>query len=62
MPGNTQTAIAWYRSEDWATLKARAVDTDKMHATHAEWLSSAIEVERSLRKQGAKPLRITLDL
>ena len=56
------TAIAWYRAQDWATLQARAVDAHKMHATHADWLSSAIDAERNLRKQGVKTLRVTLDL
>ena len=56
------TAIAWYRAEDWATLKARAVDAGKMHATHAECLAGAINAERDVRKQGVKTMRITLDL
>lgn len=61
MADETRTAIAWYRAEDWPTIKARAVDADKLHARHADWLANATDAERTLRKQGIECVRVIIE-
>lgn len=55
------TAIAWYRAEDWETIKARATDGHKLHDTFEEWVADARKQEQMLRRLGHRVVRITID-
>jgi hypothetical protein len=33
-PENTEVALAWYRREQWALLRATAADADKLEQTY----------------------------
>ena len=58
MSDEPNIVIAWYAAEDWATIKARAADADKMDDSYADWLAGAMKLERTLRKQGTETLRV----
>lgn len=60
MTNTVLTAIAWYSAEDWPTIKARATDSEKLHDSYADWLASAMEIERTLRKDGRKVVRVLI--
>jgi hypothetical protein len=53
--------LAWYRPEDWRTLKAMVPDGEEFHDTYAEWLAQGEMVERRLRKEGHTVKRIDID-
>lgn len=61
MPNKITTAIAWYGAEDWATIKARATDSHKLHDTYEDWLADAVKNERALRRLGQHIVRIAID-
>jgi hypothetical protein len=54
--------LAWYRAEDWSTLKAMVADGDQFHHdSYASWLAQGEKVERRLRKQGHVVKRIYIE-
>lgn len=54
--------LPWYESETYERVCALMHDKDRLFATHADWLAAAKRTEDQLRRQGARPVRVTLDL
>jgi hypothetical protein len=54
-------ALAWYRAEDYAKLRAKAVDGHNLPVNHDQWRLAAEqikgEVQRSGRSAGGNPAR-----
>jgi hypothetical protein len=57
-----QLGIAWYREEQWQLLKSTASDPEIMEETYQEWLQSAKESIKKLKKQGLTPIQVDLDV
>ena len=57
----TATISAWYRREDWETLRDLFPDRSALHATYDEWEADARRVERQLGAQGLAVERIIVD-
>lgn len=55
-------AIAWYRRDQWALLRAKAADPESIENTFDEWLQGASKVERDLRNSGIEVSRIECDV
>jgi hypothetical protein len=53
--------LAWYRAEDWSTLKAMFPDGDQLHDTYAKWLAEGEKLERRLRKKGLVVRRVHIE-
>ncbi len=54
--------IAWYREEQWQLLKSTASDPEIIEDTYQEWLQSAKESIKKLKKQGLTPMQVNLDV
>ena len=51
----TVVGAAWYDPTEWDQLRAVAPDSDKLEATHAEWLLLAENGLSDLRAAGTSP-------
>jgi len=58
----TVMGYAWYRAEQWDRLREVAVDRDKLAETHAEWVASAEESLREMRKRGIHADKVEVDV
>jgi hypothetical protein len=54
--------IAWYREDQYALLRALAVDTDSMAHTYEEWLTGVTKTMEDLRQQGIIGRRVDVDV
>jgi hypothetical protein len=54
-------AIAWYRPQDYARLKAMFVDGDEMPDTFQEWESSVLEMVAMLTGSGQPVVKAYID-
>jgi hypothetical protein len=61
-PENIEVAIAWYRSEQWALLRAISADADKLEQTYDEWLAFASEELRKLEARGLRVHKIDVEI
>jgi hypothetical protein len=62
---NSPTAVigvAWYRPEQWETLRSVSVDRDKLEATYAEWLVDAERVVKQLQQRGLRVIKVDVEL
>ncbi len=55
-------ALAWYRPEDYDTLRAVFDDGDELDETYEEWLAGVQKLERQLQANGIHPVHVILDL
>jgi hypothetical protein len=53
--------IAWYRPESYGRITEVMADGASFPKSHASWRQKAIRMERELRRQGARPVRIDVD-
>jgi hypothetical protein len=53
--------VAWYTEEQWARVKARAVDSDLFQATYAEWVKMAEDALAEIRREVGNPIRVYVD-
>jgi len=44
--------VSWYTEEEWAKVKAAAVDPERFEATYSEWLQVAEDALLKLRAMG----------
>ena len=58
----TAIGVAWYRPEQWETLRNVSVDKDKLEETHAEWLTEAERVVKRLRQQGFRVIKVDVEI
>lgn len=62
-PTAVQFSVAWYAEQDWAKVRAAAVDPQLFEATYAAWLEMAEQALAEMRVRGiiAKRFHITAD-
>jgi hypothetical protein len=61
-PENLEVALAWYRREQWALLRAESADADKLEKTYDEWLAFASEELRKLEARGIRVSKIDVEV
>src|SRR5690349_8766442 len=54
--------VAWYRPEEWETLRNGSTDKDQLEETHAQWLKEAERVVKQLRQQGLQIIKIDVEV
>lgn len=54
--------LPWYEPETYERVCALMHDQDRLFGTYADWLRNAQRTEEHLRGQGARTVRVTLDL
>ena len=54
--------VAWYRPEQWETLRNVSVDRDKLEETYAEWLVDAERVVKQLQQQGLRVIKVDVEI
>ena len=50
--------VGWYSPQEWALLKACAVDGDKLDRTYEDWRANAERTLSHLRSQGFRAVRV----
>jgi hypothetical protein len=60
--GRVVPGVAWYRREQWATLRALAADPEVLEPTYDEWLHVAEQALTTLRQAGIEPRRVDVDV
>jgi hypothetical protein len=58
----TETAIAFYKKEQWEELLASAEDRDDFETTWDEWNARAEEMIQEMSKYGVRSVRVELDI
>ena len=58
----TAIGVAWYRPEQWETLRNVSVDRDTLEETHAEWLIEAKRVVKQLQQQGLHVIKVDVEV
>jgi len=58
---NVRVAVAWYTEEQWARVKARAVDPELFEATYPEWVKMAEDALKDIRAAIGNPIMIKVD-
>jgi hypothetical protein len=53
--------IAWYREESFEQIVALMADGASFPKTHASWRQKAVRMERELKRQGLRPVRVPVD-
>jgi len=55
--------VAWYREADWPRVKELFPDADELHDSYAEWLKSAEDSVKHIKRSGvaAEPFIIDID-
>ncbi|HEU4678406.1 MAG TPA: hypothetical protein VFS35_02720 [Terrimicrobiaceae bacterium] len=53
--------VAWYTEEQWARVKARAVDSELFEATYAEWVRMAEDALADIRREVGNPTKIYVE-
>jgi hypothetical protein len=61
-PNLSPVAIAWYRADEWALLRAVSADGEQLEATYGEWLAFATQHLRDLEAKGFEVLRIDIEI
>lgn len=51
-PTKTVVGVGWYTEDDWAKVKATAVDAERFEDTYAEWVQMAERAFAELRAAG----------
>ena len=60
-PSDTVIGIAWYREEDYERIMTLMADGASFPKTHASWRQKAVRMERELKRQGLRPVRVEVD-
>lgn len=53
--------VAWYTEDQWARVKASAVDPENLERTYPEWVKMAEEALREIRRGIRDPIKIQID-
>jgi hypothetical protein len=62
MKRKTPVAIAWYRPEQWALLKAYSSDKDVLEDSFEEWVIHAEKTFKEYKKSGMNLHKILIDI
>lgn len=55
-------AVAWYRPEQWALLKAYSVDKNGLEDTFSEWVEHAERSYKEYEKSGLNMHKVLIDI
>jgi hypothetical protein len=55
-------AMAWYRPDQWALLRAVSADGERLEGSYEEWLAFASEELRELQARGLQVRRIDVEV
>ncbi len=58
----TPIAVAWYRPEQWALLKAYSVDRDELENTFTEWVEHAERSYKKYEESGLNMHKVVIDV
>jgi hypothetical protein len=58
---NLVLGVAWYSEEQWARVKASAVDPELLEATYPEWVRMAEYALKDIRRGMGNPIKIHID-
>lgn len=58
----TLLGVAWYRPEQWASLRSLASDAEILEEIHAEWVILARKTMRDLAAQGVAVRKVDVDV
>jgi hypothetical protein len=59
---STAIGVAWYRPEQWETLRNVSVDRDKLEETYSEWLVEAERVIKQLQQRGLRVIKVDVEI
>ena len=59
---NVLIGIAWYRPDQYALLRALAVDSDSMADTYEQWLAGVTKTIDDLRQRGVVARKVNVDI
>jgi hypothetical protein len=59
---STAIGVAWYRPEQWETLRNVSVDRDKLEETYAEWLAEAERMVKQLQQRGLRVIKVDVEI
>lgn len=62
MGNKSIAAQCWYSAEQYAQIKARMEDGDRLPAAHVDWQAGAEQREEIARRNGAQAVRVPFDL
>jgi len=62
MSKKMRIAIAWYKPEQWALLKACSVDKEVIEDTFEEWVTNAEVQFEGLKKEGLNIHKVVIDM
>jgi hypothetical protein len=62
MSTKARIAIAWYKPEQWALLKAYSTDKEVIEDTFEEWAEHAEKQFEGMRKEGLKMHKVVIDI
>jgi hypothetical protein len=54
--------VAWYREADWPRVKELFPDADELHDSYAEWLKSAEDSIKQLKRSGVAAEPFIVDI
>ena len=54
--------VAWYRSDQWDSLRQVSTDRDKLEKTYFEWLIFALDYEKEMTNKGIAFQKIEIDV
>ena len=61
-PDNSAIAMAWYRPDQWALLRAVSADAESLEHTYEEWLAFVSEQLRQLEVRGVQIVKIDVEV
>lgn len=62
MSQKLRIAIAWYKPDQWALLKAYSIDKEVIEDTFEEWAEHAEKQFEGLRKEGLNMHKVVIDI
>jgi hypothetical protein len=58
----TATGVGWYRAEQWERLREISADRERLEETYKDWVASAEEALREMRKVGLYAEKVDVDV
>ncbi len=56
------TALAWYRQDQWQLLLDYSTDSDRLERTYQEWLEHAEKKVNEMGKEGINVVKIDINI
>src|SRR5262245_48049947 len=58
---SVRLGVAWYTREQWAAVRAAAVDPDNLEDTYEAWVAMAERALQELAQTGLRPEKVKID-